>query len=177
MASSEWIVFLAQLPSPTSSLRVSVWRRMKSAGAASLQNGAWLLPSSPKNRQSAEGSVALIQAEGGSATVFVASASGEGNDARLIAMFQANVGQEYAEFCERCKALTEELKRESDQRIFTFAELDENEEELQKLTSWHRKIRARTSSTPTHPLMPASRWKSVAISWKHLRNRCIAAKG
>ena len=39
-----WLVFIPQLPSSPSSLRVLVWRRMRTAGAAALQQGVWVLP-------------------------------------------------------------------------------------------------------------------------------------
>jgi hypothetical protein len=42
-----------------------------------------------------------------------------------------------------CKGFLAELETEIRQEQFTFAELEENEAELQKLTGWLRKIRAR----------------------------------
>ena len=46
-----WLVFIPQLPSSPSSLRVLVWRRMRTAGAAALQQGVWVLPQTPEHEQ------------------------------------------------------------------------------------------------------------------------------
>jgi len=40
----DWILFLSQLPTNPSSLRVTVWRKMRANGALGLQNGVWMLP-------------------------------------------------------------------------------------------------------------------------------------
>ena len=42
-----WLMFIPQLPSSPSSLRVLVWRRMRGAGAAALEPGGLGVPTDP----------------------------------------------------------------------------------------------------------------------------------
>lgn len=51
--------------------------------------------------------------------------------------------EKYIEFCERCEALLAEIERETNQEKFTFAELEETEEDLENLKNWLQKISAR----------------------------------
>lgn len=143
MLKIDWLLLLTQLPSHPSSLRVNVWRRMKAAGAVSLQNGVWVLPYSTKNEKFLNESKAFVSSEGGSAVCFIARMPDPEVEETIEQLFKKNIEQEYREFIERCRGLTAELERESKSGKYTFAELDENEEEMQKLTSWLRKIKAR----------------------------------
>jgi hypothetical protein len=143
MSGVEWILLLSQLPSAPSSIRVMLWRRMRAAGAVSLHNGVWALPSSPKNEQFMNEILTYVHDHSGNATVFIARAQTQEVEAGLIDGFTKNTDQDYAEFIDECRGFLDELETEIRQKKFTFAELDENEAELQKLTSWLRKIRAR----------------------------------
>lgn len=143
MSGVEWILLLSQLPSGPSSIRVMLWRRMRAAGAVSLHNGVWALPSSSKNEQFMNEILAYVREHGGNATVFIARAQTPEVEAGLIGEFTKNTDQDYVEFIDECKGFLVELETEIRQKKFTFAELDENEAELQKLTSWLRKVRAR----------------------------------
>jgi hypothetical protein len=60
-----------------------------------------------------------------------------------VARFHDERDQEYAEVCERSQALRDELTRESRAGKETYAELEENEQELAKLDRWLAQIRAR----------------------------------
>ncbi len=139
----DWLLFLTQLPARPSSLRVNVWRRMKAAGAVSLQNGVWILPLTSKNQESLTEIQSFIRSEDGDSMFFIVKTTDDAIEKTLVEKFKAGILQEYGEFKERCRSLEEELEKESKGGKFTFAELDENEEELQKLTSWLRKILAR----------------------------------
>ena len=46
-----WLVFIPQLPSSPSSLRVLVWRRMRAAGAAALAAGGLGVAAAPEHEQ------------------------------------------------------------------------------------------------------------------------------
>jgi hypothetical protein len=139
----EWLLLLAQMPSGPSGIRVMLWRRMKAAGAVSLHNGAWTLPSSAKNEQFMNEVLAYVREHGGTASLFSARALAQDVEAGIIGEFSKNIAEDYVEFIDKCKDFLVEIEAEIRQKKFTFAELDENEAELQKLTSWLRKIRAR----------------------------------
>ena len=45
-----WLILITNLPGPNQTLRMRVWRALKSAGAGLLKDGVYLLPSSPAAR-------------------------------------------------------------------------------------------------------------------------------
>lgn len=143
MTGCEWLLFTPQTPVTPSSLRVTVWRRMQSAGAVSLQNGVWLLPRTSEHEGFIRELLAEIERQGGTGFLFTAHAFEPAFQERIVARFHAERDQEYAEFCERCQEFLHEIEKETQAQKFTFAELEENEHDLLKLTSWFRKIQSR----------------------------------
>jgi hypothetical protein len=69
-----------------------------------------------------------------------AKAPNEVIQAGLIERFQGERAKEYQEFGERCQEFRQEVAKESHAHKFTFAELEENEQDLLKLTRWLHKI-------------------------------------
>lgn len=57
--------------------------------------------------------------------------------------FEDDRGREYDELTEHTRAFLEELKRETALEKFTFAELEEVEDDFQKLETWLGKVRPR----------------------------------
>lgn len=60
---------------------------------------------------------------------------------KLLARFNQDRNEAYQEFLERCTAFEAEIAWESAAGNLTFAELEENEEDLKKLATWFEKIR------------------------------------
>jgi len=116
---------------------------MRSAGALGLQNGVWVLPQRPEQKQILEDLLAYIREHGAGGFIFEVSALDWSIEDELIAQFQSDRDEEYNEFCERCNALLVELERETGHKKFTFAELEETEEDLHKLIKWLERINAR----------------------------------
>lgn len=139
----DWLLFLPQLPASPSTLRVMVWRRMRTAGALGLQNGVWVLPRTSERETFAEELLTYIHAQGASGYIFKVGALNEAIQDDILARFRAECDEEYDEFVKRCEALLAELDRETGQEKFTFAELEETEEDLKKLENWWNKIGAR----------------------------------
>jgi hypothetical protein len=139
----EWLLFTAQTPASPSSLRVLVWRRMQHLGALLLHNGVWVLPHIPEHAQAIHDLMAELEAHGGCGFFFFAQPADAGLEQHILARFRAEREQEYTEFEQRCTSFLNELERETTTRKFTFAELEEHEDDLHKLTSWLRKIQTR----------------------------------
>jgi hypothetical protein len=140
-----WALFVSQVPAVPSSARVQLWRHLRAAGALSLQNGVWVLPATPAHEQLLRDELASIERQGGTGVLFraqaIAMGGRHGDD--LVARFRSERDEEYAEVCERCQALHEELARETHADKHTYAELEENEHELAKLERWLTQIQAR----------------------------------
>lgn len=139
----EWLLFLSQLPAQPSSLRVNVWRRLRAGGALGLQNGVWVLPNGTDQVQFLEGLLETIQAQGASAQIFTVRSINDAIEQDILARFRADREEEYAEFRERSQEFLDELNKESGKQKFTFAELEENEQDLQRLVTWLEKIHKR----------------------------------
>ena len=140
---SRWLVFLAQLPASPSSSRVALWRRLRAAGAAGVLNGAWVLPDTPDHLLFFEQSLEMVRGYGGSGFVLPVSGARPEVDTAIVERFRADRSREYDEFAEGCEAFLAEINKESQAGKFTFAELEEREQDLEKLARWLTKIRKR----------------------------------
>lgn len=138
-----WLLLLVQLPRTPSSARVALWRRMKAAGAITLVNSAWALPETAPHAQFLGQQRDGVRQQGGTAFVLPVSASSPEENDDIIQRFQADRGREYDEFAERCAALLAEIAKETEAGKHTFAEMEENEQDLEKLVRWLAKIQAR----------------------------------
>ncbi|MQA11833.1 MAG: ChrB domain-containing protein [Pseudonocardiaceae bacterium] len=136
-----WLVLVYRVPSEPSRLRATVWRRLKAAGAVYLANSVAVLPESAAAERVLRKLRAEIEAMGGSGQLLRAEAlSGHGD---VVAAFNAARDAEYAEVLSRCADFLAEIDKETKAEKFTYAELEENDEDLTKLRGWLDKIRAR----------------------------------
>jgi hypothetical protein len=138
-----WVLLLAQLPASPSSPRVTVWRRARSAGAIGVQNGAWVLPDGPAHVRFFSGLATYVREQGGSAFAMRTMSATGTEDDEIVARFRSDRAKEYAELTERAEELLAELAKETDRSNFTFAELEENEQDLDRLSGWLEKITVR----------------------------------
>ena len=139
----KFLLFLAQLPATPSSARVALWRRLRGAGATSLLNGAWVLPRTDQHEAFLAQVAEKVRGQKGNAMVLVIQETRPMERESIVARFQTDRGQEYGEFEDRARAFLTEIKRETRRRKFTFAELEEVEDDLEKLSAWLEKIRTR----------------------------------
>ena len=137
----EWFVLIYKLPPEPSRYRASVWRKLKAAGAVYLQNGVAALPADPGSERVMRGVVQEIREYGG--TAHLVRGQLVSDDATLVEAFNAARDDEYQEVLDRCRDFHAELEKEREAEKFTFAELEENEEDLAKLEVWFGKVRAR----------------------------------
>ncbi|HEX2744692.1 MAG TPA: Chromate resistance protein ChrB [Streptosporangiaceae bacterium] len=140
---SSWLLLLTQLPRSPSSHRVALWRRLRAAGATTMVTSVWVLPETAPHaellKQLRDG---LLQ-QGGIGFVLSIPASALDVNKAIVARFRSDRGREYDEFAERCSALLEEIGREGKAGKYTFAEMEESEQDLEKLVRWLAKIQAR----------------------------------
>lgn len=165
MPENEWLLFLSQLPASPSSLRVMVWRKMRTAGAAGLQNGVWVLPNAAEQKRFLEELLMTIKRQGGSGQVFVVRALNQAFQDDILSRFRTDRDHEYDEFNEQCQAFLAEIEKETGRQKFSFAELEENEQSFQRLKEWIAKIRKRdffhTEKTKTALAALEDCWKAL----------------
>jgi hypothetical protein len=138
-----WLLLLAQLPRTPSSARVALWRRLRAAGATTMVNGAWVLPETAEHAELLGQLRDVVLRQGGTVFVLGISVSSPEVNETIMVRFQADRGREYDEFAERCTALLAEIGKETRAGKYTFAEMEESEQDLEKLVRWLAKIKTR----------------------------------
>ncbi len=137
----EWLVLVYKIPPEPSRLRAGVWRKLKAAGALYLQNGVAALPAGPSSERVLRGIAEEVAGMEGTAQLFQGRLLGDEEAVR--GQFNAARDEEYTELLTRCAEFHAELARERAAGKYTFAELEENEEDLTKLEAWRDKIARR----------------------------------
>jgi hypothetical protein len=137
-AGSGWLLLIYRVPPEPTRLRSTVWRRIKSLGAIYLQNSVAALPASPANERSLRKLRREILDMSG--TAILLSAAALAGDAEVRAAFLAARNDEYEEIVDKCEDFLRQVQKEYDENHFTYAELEENEEDLVKLKNWFAKI-------------------------------------
>ncbi len=142
-ATSTWVVLSYRLPSEPSRPRVAVWRELRRLGAVSIAAGAWAVPATASFVEGLERVVELVAGGGGNWLLLDASAHEDATAAALEEIFTGAREEEWREFLDECEKYREELRHEAAISKFTRAELDEEEESLERLRRWHRHLDAR----------------------------------
>ncbi|MEM1486273.1 Chromate resistance protein ChrB [Oscillospiraceae bacterium PP1C4] len=141
---NEWIAINYTLPREPSRARVSIWRKLKKIGAVSIQQSMWILSSNDENCNLLKEIKNEVSQNGGEAFIMVVSVDEDGKK-MIIEKFNTARNEEYGELLEQCEDFFKEIDKEIARENFTFAEIEENEEELSKLKEWYKKITARDS--------------------------------
>jgi len=139
----KWLLFCPQLPATPSSPRVTIWRKMRAAGAAGLDNGLWILPDSPSAQKIIQDMQAYVATQGGSTKSFLADTLDEASEIAILERFRQDRAEEYAEIQEQCHDFLAEIDKELARQNFSFAEFEENEQDLVKLEAWLEKVKGR----------------------------------
>jgi hypothetical protein len=103
----------------------------------------WALPATPAFEQGLARAVALIERGDGEALLLEARGRDRAQADRLEALFTTSREEEWAEFIGECRKYDAELERELAQEKFTLAELDEEEQSLERLRRWYRDLKLR----------------------------------
>src|SRR5262245_56046845 len=83
-----WLLFIHQLPSQPSNLRVTTWRRLQQIGAIPLKQAVYALPDTPDAREDFEWLKTEVKAAGGDASVFAADNVDAWSDDALVEEFR-----------------------------------------------------------------------------------------
>jgi hypothetical protein len=142
VAPVSWRVIIYRLPAEPSRHRVAIWRELRRLGAVPLQQGTWAVPPGEGFDAGFAQVTEAIQAAGGHPVV-LAVGDQDAEDARLEAQFTGQREAEWTEFVSDCGKYEAELAGEVAKGKLTLAELDEEEQSLDRLRRWYRAIRTR----------------------------------
>lgn len=142
-ASNDWLVISASTAGAAGTLRVQVWRKLRSLGALYLQQSVCLLPARDDVVRQVRRLVDRIRHQGGTVRVLRMRCADAAEERSLVEEFNAARDAEYAEVLERIPALREELAHERARGRATYAEVEESEADLERFRSWLAKIAAR----------------------------------
>lgn len=140
---NEWVMLNITLPQKPSRPRVNAWRRLKGLGAANIGQSSWVLPFSERHEDEFNRLAVYARECGGKAFVSRSDFIGAEDEQTITAYFNADRDAEYGELFEQCDCFFAEIEKETERKNFSFAELEENEQELEKLSAWLEKIKAR----------------------------------
>lgn len=139
----QWMVLILRLPAQPSRRRVAVWRELRKVGALSLGQGVWAVPDVPVFADGVQRALGVAERAQGESVVLRAAGRGPQDAARFEAMFTAAREEDWAEFTADCGKYTAELDKEIGKGKLTLAELEEEEQSLERLRRWHRDLKAR----------------------------------
>lgn len=108
-----WLLFIHQLPSQPSNLRVTTWRRLQQIGAMPLKQAAYALPDTAEAREDFEWLKTEVKAAGGDAAVFAADHVDAWSDDALVEEFRRARQNAYDELT---RDVEQALKRASKAR-------------------------------------------------------------
>jgi hypothetical protein len=138
-----WTVLILRLPSDPSRHRVAVWRELRRVGAIQLGQGSWSLPAAPRFAAVVDKIVELVVEHQGEVLCLVATPTDGATGVRIRGLYDTARRDEWMEFESECGKCLAELEREIAKEKFTLAELDEEEQNVDRLRRWHRELRSR----------------------------------
>ncbi|MEU0368839.1 Chromate resistance protein ChrB [Streptomyces sp. NPDC006283] len=174
-AGTRWLVLVIKLPAEPSRHRVAVWRELRKAGALSLGQGIWAVPDVPIFADGVRRALELTERAGGQAVTLEASGRGPEDAVRFQALFTAARSEDWTEFLADCGKFEEEIAKEIRIAKFTLAELEEEEQSLERLRRWHRDLTARDVFGAPQAAEATERLKQCASVCEDYAERVFAA--
>jgi hypothetical protein len=129
------LLLLVGVPPTPSSLRVRVWRRLRSLGAVALKRSAYLLPDTPERYEDFQWLAQEIQREGGDATLIRVQQIENVSTEDVARLFHEPRDRDYKQLAARYRKVLQSLERKS------AARSPRVQEDLARLSKDHQRIR------------------------------------
>ncbi|HEX4813674.1 MAG TPA: Chromate resistance protein ChrB [Nonomuraea sp.] len=138
-----WLLVSVSTAGAAPTLRVQVWRKLRSLGALYLQQSVCLLPERDQTLRQVRRLLDRVHQHGGVGRLLHLALTDQAEERQIIAELNAARDAEYAEVLDRLPAFRAELARERERGRATYAEVEESEADLERFRSWLAKIAAR----------------------------------
>ena len=112
-------------------------------GAVQLGQGSWAIPAAPPFVGVVDRIVGLVGQHEGEVFVLTSSPGDEATADRIRGVYDDARRAEWVEFEAECGKCLAELDKEIRNEKFTLAELDEEEQNVDRLRRWQRELRSR----------------------------------
>jgi hypothetical protein len=122
---------------------MALWRELRRSGAIPLGQGVWAIPDLPAGRPLLQRLAGLVDGANGTLLLLAATGLGLRDVDRLEQLYAAARDEEWAEFTADCGKYLAELDKEERLGKYTLAELEEEEQSLDRLRRWYRELRSR----------------------------------
>lgn len=136
-------MLIVRVPTEPSRHRVAVWRELRRVGAVQLGQGSWALPDAAPFDGFVDKIVALVDEHEGEVLALSSTAIDSRTHDRIRNQYDEARRAEWTEFVSECGKCLAELDKEIRNEKFTLAELDEEEQNVDRLRRWHRELRSR----------------------------------
>ncbi len=179
----EWIQLVYRVPPEPTRHRTSVWRQLRGLGAIYLQDGCCVLLHSDEAARAFADIAARVRDAGGEATISLLSPAEAGWEERLVATLNRARDEEYQELIDTAERFEEEVARETRKNKFTFAVLEEIEDDYERLERWRDRVRTRDtfgsslSASVDARLTEARRTRDTFAEAVHRHEQGIRASG
>lgn len=131
--SSKWLLFVHQLPTKPTNLRVRVWRKLQSLGALAIKNSVYVLPFEEKTEEDFQWLRQEIESAGGEASVFRADSIEGADDEEIISAFRRQSDEEFTRLITEFERIRGELKGQKRSAALPAGKLGQYESELRSL--------------------------------------------
>lgn len=139
-----WLLLAYKVPSEPSSNRIGVWRELKRLGAYYPQQAVCILPARPEIREQVAVIRSRIADMDGTDTFLEIPSVPADQDAALVDAFLELAAKEYAEIVEECESkFVKEIEFERFRDNYTFEEVEEIRQDLDKVRRWYDDVAAR----------------------------------
>ncbi|MGW3349726.1 Chromate resistance protein ChrB [Nonomuraea rubra] len=138
-----WLLVSMSTAGAAPTLRVQVWRKLRSLGALYLQQSVCLLPEREQTVRQLRRLLDRVHQQGGNGRMLRLTLTDAGEERQIVGEFNAARDAEYAEVLQRLPAFRQELAAERARGRATYAEVEESEADLERFRSWMAKIAAR----------------------------------
>lgn len=134
---------LVKVPTEPARYRMALWRELRRSGAVPLGQATWAVPDLPVAQSLLDRLADVVEAGAGSLLVLQATGFAQRDVSRLERLYAEAREAEWAEFIADCGKYLAELDKEERIAKYTLAELEEEEQSLDRLRRWYRELRSR----------------------------------
>lgn len=139
-----WLLVTVSTAGAPASLRVQVWRKLRSLGALYLHQSVCLLPATETAvAEEVDRLLDRVVLDGGTGRLLRLSLDDAAQERSIVAEFRAARDAEYAEVLERVPAFLAELEMERARGRASYVEVEESEADLNRFQGWLAKIEQR----------------------------------